>query len=48
MIKSMTGFGRAQKEIDGYLIGVEIKSVITDTLSFHREFRDSTDFWMKN
>lgn len=27
MIKSMTGFGRAQKEIDGYLIGVEIKSV---------------------
>lgn len=27
MIKSMTGFGRAQKEIDGYIITVEIKSV---------------------
>lgn len=27
MIKSMTGFGRAQAEIDGYLISVEIKSV---------------------
>lgn len=27
MIKSMTGFGRAQKEIDGYVIAVEIKSV---------------------
>lgn len=27
MIKSMTGFGRAQTEIDGYLISVEIKSV---------------------
>ncbi len=27
MLKSMTGFGRAQKEIDGYLISVEIKSV---------------------
>lgn len=27
MIKSMTGFGRAAKEIDGYVISVEIKSV---------------------
>lgn len=27
MIKSMTGFGRAQAEIDGYFISVEIKSV---------------------
>lgn len=27
MIKSMTGFGRAVKEIDGYIITVEIKSV---------------------
>lgn len=27
MIKSMTGFGRAVKEIDGYVIAVEIKSV---------------------
>lgn len=27
MLKSMTGFGRAQKEIDGYVISVEIKSV---------------------
>ena len=27
MIKSMTGFGRAVKEIDGYVITVEIKSV---------------------
>ncbi|WP_177918792.1 YicC/YloC family endoribonuclease [uncultured Eubacterium sp.] len=27
MIKSMTGFGRAQKEIDGYVIAVELKSV---------------------
>ena len=27
MLKSMTGFGRAQKEIDGYVITVEIKSV---------------------
>lgn len=27
MLKSMTGFGRAQKEIDGYLITVELKSV---------------------
>lgn len=27
MIKSMTGFGRATKEIDGYIITVEIKSV---------------------
>ena len=27
MIKSMTGFGRAQKEIDGYVITVELKSV---------------------
>lgn len=27
MIKSMTGFGRATKEIDGYVITVEIKSV---------------------
>ncbi len=27
MIKSMTGFGRATKELDGYVITVEIKSV---------------------
>ncbi len=27
MIKSMTGFGRATKEIDGYVISVELKSV---------------------
>lgn len=27
MIKSMTGFGRASKEIDGYVITVELKSV---------------------
>lgn len=27
MIKSMTGFGRAVKEIDGYVISVELKSV---------------------
>ncbi len=27
MVKSMTGFGRAVKEIDGYVISVEIKSV---------------------
>lgn len=27
MIKSMTGFGRATKEIDGYMISVELKSV---------------------
>ena len=27
MIKSMTGFGRAVKEIDGYIITVELKSV---------------------
>lgn len=27
MIKSMTGFGRAQKEIDGYVITVELRSV---------------------
>lgn len=27
MVKSMTGFGRASKEIDGYMITVEIKSV---------------------
>lgn len=27
MIKSMTGFGRSQKEIDGYVITVELKSV---------------------
>ena len=27
MVKSMTGFGRAQKEIEGYVISVEIKSV---------------------
>ena len=27
MVKSMTGFGRAYKEIDGYMITVEIKSV---------------------
>lgn len=27
MLKSMTGFGRAQKEIDGYIITVELKSV---------------------
>lgn len=27
MLKSMTGFGRAQKEIDGYVITVELKSV---------------------
>ena len=27
MVKSMTGFGRAVKEIDGYVITVEIKSV---------------------
>ena len=27
MIKSMTGFGRAVHEIDGYVITVEIKSV---------------------
>lgn len=27
MIKSMTGFGRASKEIDGYIITVELKSV---------------------
>lgn len=27
MLKSMTGFGRAQKETDGYVISVEIKSV---------------------
>lgn len=27
MVKSMTGFGRACKEIDGYMITVEIKSV---------------------
>ncbi|MGN0528376.1 MAG: YicC/YloC family endoribonuclease, partial [Eubacterium sp.] len=27
MLKSMTGFGRSVKEIDGYVITVEIKSV---------------------
>ena len=27
MLKSMTGFGRAQKEIDGYVINVELKTV---------------------
>ncbi len=27
MLKSMTGFGRAQKEIEGYVITVELKSV---------------------
>ena len=27
MVKSMTGFGRAVKEIDGYIISVELKSV---------------------
>lgn len=27
MLKSMTGFGRAQKELDGYVITVELKSV---------------------
>lgn len=27
MVKSMTGFGRAIKELDGYIISVEIKSV---------------------
>ena len=27
MIKSMTGFGRAVKELDGYIISVELKSV---------------------
>ena len=27
MVKSMTGFGRAQKEVDGYVITVELKSV---------------------
>ena len=27
MVKSMTGFGRAVKELDGYVISVEIKSV---------------------
>ncbi|WP_448920638.1 YicC/YloC family endoribonuclease [Eubacterium sp.] len=27
MLKSMTGFGRAQKEIDGFVITVELKSV---------------------
>ena len=27
MIKSMTGFGRAQAEADGYIITVELKSV---------------------
>lgn len=27
MLKSMTGFGRAQKEIDGYVITVELKSL---------------------
>ena len=27
MIRSMTGFGRASKEIDGYVISVELKSV---------------------
>lgn len=27
MLKSMTGFGRAAKEIDGYVISVELKSV---------------------
>ncbi|MDE6767269.1 MAG: hypothetical protein K2J35_03635, partial [Eubacterium sp.] len=27
MVKSMTGFGRAVKELDGYVISVELKSV---------------------
>ena len=27
MIRSMTGFGRAVQEIDGYVITVELKSV---------------------
>lgn len=27
MVKSMTGFGRASREIDGYMITVELKSV---------------------
>ena len=42
MVKSMTGFGRACKEIDGYMITVEIKSLITDILNFLVAVRGST------
>lgn len=48
MIKSMTGFGRAQKEIDGYLIGVEIKSVNHRYFEFSSRIPRQYGFWMKN
>lgn len=42
MIRSMTGFGRAVQEIDGYVITVELKSVTTVILSFPLGCRGST------
>lgn len=42
MVKSMTGFGRACKEIDGYMITVEIKSVNHRYLNFLVAVRGST------
>ena len=35
MIRSMTGFGRAVQEIDGYVITVELKSVNHRHLEFY-------------
>ena len=39
MVKSMTGFGRASREIDGYMITVELNPLITDTLNFRAAAR---------
>ena len=48
MIKSMTGFGRAEEIISGRDIIVEIRSVITAILNFPPVFPELTATLRKN
>ena len=49
MIKSMTGFGRAQETVDGMTVTVELKSVNHRYFEFTAKVpRTHMAFWKKN
>ena len=48
MIRSMTGFGRAQETVGGITVTVEVKVSTTDILPFPAEFREITAFLKKS
>lgn len=47
MVKSMTGFGRAAAELDGYVITVELKSVNHRYFEFYSRCPRQYGFLMK-